>query len=52
MAFRNPDGSVVLIAVNDDWGTGSQVFNVRSGDHAFSYELPAGAVATLTFPPG
>jgi glucosylceramidase len=48
VAFRNPDGSIVLVAVNDDWGTGSQRFNVRLGGRAFSYELPAGAVATFT----
>jgi glucosylceramidase len=48
VAFRNPDGSLVLILVNDDWGTGSPAFNVRIGDRAFSYELAAGAVATLT----
>jgi glucosylceramidase len=48
VAFRNPDGSLVLLVVNDDWGTGSQRFNVRAGRRAFSAELPAGAVATFT----
>jgi glucosylceramidase len=48
VAFRNPDGSLVLVLVNDDWGTGSQAFNVRIGGRAFSCELAAGAVATLT----
>jgi glucosylceramidase len=48
VAFRNPDGSIAVIAVNDDWGTGSQRFTVRKGGTAFSYELPAGAVATFT----
>jgi glucosylceramidase len=47
VAFRNPDGSVVLLVVNDDWGTGTATFNVRLGGRAFSYELPAGAVATV-----
>ena len=50
VAFRNRDGSIVLLAVNDDWGTGSQRFNVSIGDHEFSYELPAGAVATFVLP--
>jgi glucosylceramidase len=50
VAFRNPDGSIVLLAVNDDWGTGSKRFNVRLGRTAFSYELPAGAVVTVTLP--
>jgi glucosylceramidase len=48
VAFRNPDGSVVLIVVNDDWGTGTATFNVRLGERAFSYQLPAGAAATMT----
>jgi glucosylceramidase len=47
VAFRNPDGSIAVIAVNDDWGTGAQKFTVRTGATAFSYELPAGAVATF-----
>ena len=50
VAFRNRDGSIVLLAVNDDWGTGSQRFNVSIGDHEFSYDLPAGAVATFVLP--
>jgi len=49
VAFRNPDGSIVLIVVNDDWGTGTATFNVRLGEQAFSYSLPAGAVTTMTF---
>ncbi|MFL6057048.1 MAG: glycoside hydrolase family 30 beta sandwich domain-containing protein, partial [Actinoallomurus sp.] len=47
-AFRNIDGTIAIIAVNDDWGTGSQRFTVRVGAHPFSYTLPAGAVATFT----
>jgi glucosylceramidase len=50
VAFRNPDGGIVIVAVNDDWGTGSQRFNVRVGARAFSAQLPAGAVATFTLP--
>ncbi|HEX4719062.1 MAG TPA: glycoside hydrolase family 30 beta sandwich domain-containing protein [Thermoleophilaceae bacterium] len=47
VAFRNPDGSIVVVAVNDDWGTGSQRFNLQSGSQDFSYDLPAGAVVTF-----
>ena len=47
VAFRNPDGSIIVIAVNDDWGTGSQRFNLQSGGNEFSYDLPAGAVVTF-----
>jgi glucosylceramidase len=50
VAFRNPDGSLALVVVNDDWGTTAQRFNVTAGNQAFSYELPAGAVATFTLP--
>jgi glucosylceramidase len=52
VAFRNPDGSIVLVAVNDDWGTTTQRFNVKLGATAFSYDLPAGAVATFVLPRG
>jgi glucosylceramidase len=48
VAFRNPDGSLVIVVVNDDWGTTAQRFNVAAGGQVFSYELPAGAVATFT----
>src|SRR5919198_2193088 len=47
VAFRNPDGSLVLVVVNDDWGTTAQRFSVRAAGRSFSYELPAGAVATF-----
>ena len=50
VAFRNPDGSIVLVVVNDDWGTTTQRFDVSAGDTAFSYDLPAGAVATFVLP--
>jgi glucosylceramidase len=47
VAFRNPDGSTVVLVNNDDWGTGSQRFNLRMGSKDLSYDLPAGAVATF-----
>jgi glucosylceramidase len=50
VAFRNPDGSILLLANDDDWGTGSQTFNVHLGAREFSYYLPAGAVATFVIP--
>jgi glucosylceramidase len=49
VAFRNPDGSIVVLAVDDDWGTGSQRFNLQLGSREISYDLPAGAVATFVF---
>jgi glucosylceramidase len=47
VAFRNPDGSIVVVVVNDDWGTTAQQFNVTGVGQPFSYTLPAGAVATF-----
>jgi glucosylceramidase len=49
VAFRNRDGSIVVLAVDDDWGTGSQRFNLQLRGQEFSYDLPAGAVATFVF---
>jgi glucosylceramidase len=51
VAFRNPDGSIVLLVVNDDWGTTVQRFNVSGAGAPFSYTLPAGAVATFVLRP-
>lgn len=47
VAFRNPDGSRVLIVVN----TADQArrFDVRAGERTFTYSLPAGAVATFVW---
>ena len=50
VAFRNPDGSIALIALNA--GTGQRAFKVRSAGQSFTYTLPAGAVATYTWTPG
>ena len=48
VALRNPDGSIVVIAVNDDWShAGSQRFTLKMGRKAFSYDLPAGGVVTF-----
>jgi hypothetical protein len=41
------DPCAVWPAVNDDWGSGTRKFTVRKGATGFSYELPAGAVATF-----
>ena len=37
----------VVVVVNDGWGTTAQRFNVSAAGRSFSYELPAGAVATF-----
>ena len=45
VAFRNPDGSTVLIVVNT--GAQDRRFAVRWAGKTLVYVLPAGAVATL-----
>lgn len=45
VAFKNSDGSKVLIASNS--GSGSSTFKVKWGTQSFNYTLPAGAVATF-----
>ena len=47
VAFRNPDGTIVLVAHNED--DNPQTFAVRQGDRAFTYTLPGGALATFTW---
>ena len=45
VAFRNEDGSRVLIVLNSD--SAATTFNVRERGRAFSYRLPPGAVVTF-----
>jgi O-glycosyl hydrolase len=47
VAFKNPDGSKVLIAYNA--GNAANTFKVVSGTASFSYTLNPGAVATFTW---
>jgi len=47
VAFRNPDGTIVLVAINTG---GSQNFQVSYGGSSFGYNLPAGSMATFTWP--
>jgi glucosylceramidase len=47
VAFRNPDGSTVLVAHNEN--DNPSTFAVREGDQAFIYTLPGGALATFTW---
>jgi O-glycosyl hydrolase len=42
---------IVLVVVNDDWGTTAQSFNVSGAGDPFSYTLPAGAIATFVLRP-
>jgi len=47
VAFRNPDGSVALIVLNNN--AAATAFSVKFGGSAFGYTLPAGAVATFVW---
>jgi glucosylceramidase len=50
VAFRNPDGSKVLIALNN--GSAASTFKVVWNGQAFTTSLPAGAVATYKWAGG
>jgi glucosylceramidase len=50
VAFKNPDGSKVLVVYNA--AASQQSFDVQWGGQWFSYTLPAGAVATFKWSGG
>ena len=50
VAFKNPDGSIALVASNT--GGSTQNVQVSYGGSSFPYSLPAGAIATFTWPGG
>jgi len=45
VAFKNPDGTKVVVALNT--ASSSQSFKIKWGGESFTYTLPAGAVATF-----
>ncbi|HEY3872147.1 MAG TPA: RICIN domain-containing protein [Actinocrinis sp.] len=49
VAFQNPDGSTALIVLNSDTSN-AHTFGVSENGNDFSYTVPAGAVATFTWP--
>ncbi|HEV2637971.1 MAG TPA: RICIN domain-containing protein [Actinocrinis sp.] len=49
VAFKNPDGSTAMIVLNGD-KSNSHTFGVNENGQNFTYTLPAGAVATFTWP--
>ena len=49
VAFQNPDGSTALVVLNSDTAN-AHTFGVSENGQSFSYTLPAGAVATFTWP--
>jgi glucosylceramidase len=51
VAFKNPDGSLAVIALNSNW-TSPIPFSVNWGGQAFNYTLPPASVASFTWTPG
>ena len=49
VAFRNGDGSIVLIALNTNKDV--TTFGVQTGGQGFAYTLPAGAAAAFVWKP-
>jgi glucosylceramidase len=47
-AFRNPDGTIVLVAHNEN--DAPATFAVAQGGYSFDYTLPGGALATFVWP--
>jgi glucosylceramidase len=47
VAFRNPDGSIALIVLNDS--ATASTFAITIGGRSFRYTLGAGALATFTW---
>ena len=47
VAFKNPDGSKVVVTLNT--ASSSQSFKIKWGGESFTYTLPAGAVATFVW---
>jgi glucosylceramidase len=50
IAFRNPDGTISLVVLNDN-ASSSQSFQVTYGGRGFSYTLPASSIVTFTWSP-
>ncbi len=48
VAFRNPDGSTVLVVHNQN--DAARSFAVSVGDYSFDYTLPGGSLATFVWP--
>jgi glucosylceramidase len=48
VAFKNPDGTIAMVALNE--GSGSQSFQVSYDGSSFGDTLPGGAIATFTWP--
>ncbi|HSZ42742.1 MAG TPA: discoidin domain-containing protein [Trebonia sp.] len=50
IAFRNPNGTITLVVLNDN-ASAAQKFGVDYDGHGFSYTLPASSIVTFTWSP-
>ena len=50
IAFKNPNGSITLVVLNDNTSS-SQKFQVVSNGQGFNYTLPASSLVTFTWSP-
>jgi glucosylceramidase len=50
IAFKNPNGSIALVVLNDN-SSSAQTFQVDSNGQGFNYTLPASSIATFTWSP-
>jgi glucosylceramidase len=50
IAFRNPNGGITLVVLNDN-ASSAQTFGVGWNRHEFGYTLPASSIATFTWAP-
>jgi glucosylceramidase len=50
IAFKNPDGDITLVVLNDN-ASSAQTFGVEWNGHEFGYTLPASSIATFTWSP-
>ena len=51
VAFKNPDGSLALVALNSNGGS-TLTFKVRWGSQSFDYSLPPRSVVSFKWKPG
>jgi glucosylceramidase len=50
IAFKNPNGNITLVVLNDNTSS-SQTFQVVSNGQGFNYTLPASSIVTFTWSP-
>lgn len=49
VAFKNPDGTMVLVVSNNNWTYNSLDFDIQYGNYHFSHSLPKESVVVFTW---